>query len=226
MNKRSCCEIEEEMAALRTKIEELKELGNRFIPSTMTKIIRGEVMEFVAHLKHHYRMEMYKDSSIGPWNSCSRHFCHRKPFEVEAVSFYQKEDERDAIYGCKESGFFLHEICAQFQLPQEWNHSCHSEDPLSLYEVESGAPQKFQCHLCESNGSNFVYHCAICKFSIDLLCINLKPTKKLEVHAPENNHRHPLFIFEAPFVVDFRCSFCHSHIYGTVCLDSLQKHIA
>nr|XP_027084199.1 uncharacterized protein LOC113706485 isoform X2 [Coffea arabica] len=76
-----------------------------------TKIIRGEVMEFVAHLKHHYRMEMYKDSSIGPWNSCSCHFCHRKPFEVEAVSLYQKEDERDAIYGFSFMKFVLNFNC-------------------------------------------------------------------------------------------------------------------
>lgn len=96
----------------------------------------------------------------------------------------------DTIYVCLQCKFMLHEACTKF--PYKIRHIFHPQHPLVLTKAgtayEIGSLEL--CTACRADFNGFTYHCAACKFSLDMNCVLLRPIVKFKLH------QHPLAFFK------------------------------
>ncbi|KAF8075653.1 hypothetical protein N665_1073s0001, partial [Sinapis alba] len=85
----------------------------------------------------------------------------------------------DDGYFCPRCRLMVHESCVFIFDSPEITHPCHVRHPLKL--LTDGAPGYTdpECHLCGSNTRSFLYHCKICKFSLDMDCAIRDPLQCL-----------------------------------------------
>ncbi|CAH8272658.1 unnamed protein product [Arabidopsis lyrata] len=95
-------------------------------------------------------------------------------------------------YFCPRCKLMVHDKCVSvFDLP-EITHPFHVRHPLKL--LTEGAPDyiDLECHVCGRDTESFLYHCDICKFNLDMVCVveyhrqhTVTPValSKLTVHA-------------------------------------------
>uniref|UniRef100_A0A2N9ER94 DC1 domain-containing protein n=1 Tax=Fagus sylvatica TaxID=28930 RepID=A0A2N9ER94_FAGSY len=77
--------------------------------------------------------------------------------------------------------------------PIHWEHLLFSTKPHHNGKTCT-------CNGCESPCKWFVYHCALCKFDLDIKCVSLPLTIKTEIHE------HPLNLFGKKILMT--CDFC------------------
>lgn len=94
--------------------------------------------------------------------------------------------------------------------PDDISHPCHPNHPLKL--LFNGPPNysNGKCHLCQQKLGDFVYHCSLCDFSMDMKCANKSPP--LTVDAAKC-HEHPLTLIARP--ISFTCDACGTRDEGS-----------
>ncbi|KAK3011164.1 hypothetical protein RJ639_013012 [Escallonia herrerae] len=115
----------------------------------------------------------------------------------------------NSYYRCSQIScdFFLHTICTE--LPDEVQHPCHPEHPLSFHPKSSAESLSiFACNLCSTYSNGFRYRCELCNYDLDLRCASLPDTIEHEAH------RHSL----VPATSGIHCSACREYcsfvVYG------------
>jgi hypothetical protein len=122
------------------------------------------------------------------------HFSHDHPLIFNKVSkghFWCDgcgEEIKDSRYSCSKCNFDLHKSCAE--LPLELQHPIHSEHPLILHKTPPYKGKTCTCQGCTSPCKWFVYHCALCKFDLDIKCVSLPLTIKTEIHEHPLTHHN------------------------------------
>ncbi|XP_024006873.1 uncharacterized protein LOC18013065 [Eutrema salsugineum] len=107
-------------------------------------------------------------------------------------------------YCCPRCWLMVHEKCVSVFDSPEITHSCHARHSLKL--LTEGAPDytDLKCHLCGKKTGNFLYHCDICKFNMDMACAIRRPLpvtlSSLKVHE------HTLKLI--PRLISFVCDAC------------------
>ncbi|XP_024006869.1 uncharacterized protein LOC18012767 [Eutrema salsugineum] len=107
-------------------------------------------------------------------------------------------------YCCPRCWLMVHEKCVSVFDSPEITHSCHARHSLKL--LTEGAPDytDLKCHLCGKKTGNFLYHCDICKFNMDMACAIRSPLpvtlSNLKVHE------HTLKLI--PRLISFVCDAC------------------
>ncbi|KAL3497552.1 hypothetical protein ACH5RR_040284 [Cinchona calisaya] len=166
------------------------------------------------HFSHSHTLTLYvaetDTNRIPPgWELSKCHLCSR-----EAI---------DSIYGCKQCGLFIHDDCAK--LRQFLTHPFHPQHVLTLYQYDYHIPaanasssesekKLLSCSACGKTCSNFIYHCAECKFYLGDYCMQIKPQSTGICHQiPENSQPHSLFICDTPSTA-VNCSFCKKSLYN------------
>ncbi|XP_038690428.1 uncharacterized protein LOC119989151 [Tripterygium wilfordii] len=103
-----------------------------------------------------------------------------------------------SFYSCGECYFFLHKICAE--LPHTIKHPSHHKHPLILHPNSPYAPNQGYCDMCGLYILNFSYHCADCKFDIDIECIMLA---RCFIQPEIHKHHFTRWYRSDPFTCDF-----------------------
>ncbi|CAK9144779.1 unnamed protein product [Ilex paraguariensis] len=101
-------------------------------------------------------------------------------------------------------------------LTEEIQHKSHPNHPLVLLPTPPyKADGAFTCNACFKTGTDFVYHCSICKFDLHVDCATLPETMN------RKDHEHPLkVLFSSPCKngeegkenLIFACDVCHSSV--------------
>lgn len=110
----------------------------------------------------------------------------------------------DDGYFCPRCRLMVHEDCVFVFDSPEITHPCHVRHSLKL--LTDGAPGYTdpECHLCGNNTKNFLYHCKICKFSLDMDCaIRDPPPVAL---SSMKVHEHTIRLM--PRLISFACDAC------------------
>ncbi|CAF2300540.1 unnamed protein product [Brassica napus] len=109
------------------------------------------------------------------------------------------------LYECSVSKRKWHPSCVPSS-PESINHPCHSSHPLEL--CLQGPPNyaNKKCSLCQQKLSNFIYHCKLCDFSVDINCAKNPPP--VTVDHPKC-HDHGLTLMGRD--VSFTCNACGTH---------------
>ena len=94
--------------------------------------------------------------------------CHRS-----AIPFFE------VFYGCFRCNIKWHPYCVP-RSTKNINHPCHPNHPLEVLLQGPPSYSDEKCSLCQRKLSNFVYHCKLCNFSIDMECGNRPPPHKVD----------------------------------------------
>ncbi|KAK9275454.1 hypothetical protein L1049_022721 [Liquidambar formosana] len=106
-------------------------------------------------------------------------------------------------YGCTQCKYFIHKSCAE--LPRQIQyHPLHPLHPLTLYPSNPYESTICRCHACLHTTDGFAFHCAACKFDLDVDCAFLVPTVKYEGHS------HLLALVEKMHHPNRKCKACYS----------------
>ncbi|CAH2045174.1 unnamed protein product [Thlaspi arvense] len=111
---------------------------------------------------------------------------------------------------CPRCRLMVHEKCASLFESPEITHLLHTKHSLKL--LTQGPPDYTNpiCHVCGKHPGNFLYHCDICKFNVDMVCAieshqqhRLTPValSKMKVHD-----EHTLTLI--PRLISFICDAC------------------
>ncbi|TKY62532.1 protein-disulfide reductase [Spatholobus suberectus] len=87
------------------------------------------------------------------------------------------------VFCCDQCDYVVHKTCTE--LPRHMKHPLHPEHPLILL---STTPYEgdYVCDACRGLFKNFVYHCYLCNYDLDVSCASR--------WHPDDGHRHA-FIF-------------------------------
>ncbi|KAG7552396.1 DC1 [Arabidopsis thaliana x Arabidopsis arenosa] len=110
---------------------------------------------------------------------------------------------------CPRCKLMVHDKCVSVFDSLEITHPFHVRHPLKL--LTEGAPDYIdpECHVCGRDTESFLYHCDICKFNLDMVCVveyhrqhTVTPValSNLKVHA------HTLTLI--PRLIYFVCDAC------------------
>ncbi|KAK9275836.1 hypothetical protein L1049_023108 [Liquidambar formosana] len=118
-----------------------------------------------------------------------KHFSHQHP-----LTLFCKRGKGDTVhcsacllpvssgptYGCSRcKEFVLHKSCAE--LERQLQHPFHPQHPLNLF-TKSPYQSTCYCDACGNSCSGFVFHCADCRFDLDVGCASLVPAINYEGH--------------------------------------------
>ncbi|XVF57087.1 hypothetical protein PTKIN_Ptkin06aG0175800 [Pterospermum kingtungense] len=169
------------------------------------------------------------------------HFDHRHPLTFYEVikqnervvckaCCLQISDHQASAYACKSCGYYLHKTCSQ--LPYELLYSLHPHHSLKLFTTPTLL--KFGCSECrDCSDDGFAYACCLCRFKLDMKCINNSWVPKDEnQRLKEKEMRPPKFcLFNQTHELYFTnylksdknirygdCSFCQKDLVGS-CYD-------
>ncbi|XP_007029172.2 PREDICTED: uncharacterized protein LOC18599231 isoform X1 [Theobroma cacao] len=112
--------------------------------------------------------------------------------EEGACCFACEERVEGPCYCCSGCKFFLHKTCAELELSPEVSHPFHPPHPLILLP-KSPYSSSYLCDFCWGSFSGLVYHCASCKFDLDINCASIAGNFD-KVEYPF--HEHPLILIE------------------------------
>ncbi|CAE6127538.1 unnamed protein product [Arabidopsis arenosa] len=72
---------------------------------------------------------------------------------------------------CPRCKLMVHDKCVSVFDSPEITHPFHVRHPLKL--LTKGAPDYIdpECHVCGRDTESFLYHCDICKFNLDMVCV-------------------------------------------------------
>ncbi|KAG7644129.1 Zinc finger PHD-type [Arabidopsis suecica] len=138
-------------------------------------------------------------------------FWHEHPLYEKYRMFTCQECHRSAIpffevfYGCIRCNIKWHPYCVP-RSTKNINHPCHPNHPLEVLLQGPPSYSDEKCSLCQRKLSNFVYHCKLCNFSIDMECGNRPPPHKVD-HP--KCHEHALTLMGRE--VSFTCNACGTH---------------
>ena len=165
------------------------------------------------------------------------HFSHEHPLIFNKVSkghFWCDgcgEEIKDSHYSCSKCNFDLHKSCAE--LPCELQHPIHWEHPLILHKTPPYNGKTCTCKGCKSPCKWFVYHCALCKFDLDIKCVSLPLTIKTKFHEHALTHFGKKILFtcdfcgkegkNTPYLCGNNCGFWVHH--NCALLPRIVKHI-
>ena len=139
-----------------------------------------------------------------------KHPLYPTPWVRSCSGCYRENDCTKDGYRCYECKIFFHKECAESSL--EINHPSHPEHPLHL-----SIPEKFyeskNCKLCGKTLVNMFYHCPLCKFVVDTVCIKNPPPDVIE-HPKAHKHSLVHLINYYHGTCDF-CEekFCDRYLY-------------
>lgn len=107
-------------------------------------------------------------------------------------------------YFCARCWLMVHEKCASVFESTEITHSCHARHSLKL--LTEGAPgyTDLKCHICGKHTGNFLYHCDICKFNMDMYCAIQAPLPVSLSNLKVQDHILTL----VPRLISFVCDGC------------------
>ncbi|CAF1803317.1 unnamed protein product [Brassica oleracea var. botrytis] len=148
------------------------------------------VNECVDLFWHEHRL-CYKVGLIG--DGCEE--CHKSTGKLVAWN---------PLYECSVCKMKWHPSCVPSS-PENINHPCHSSHPLELRLLGPPNYADGKCSLCQQY-SNFIYHCKLCDFSVDMNCAKNPPP--VTVDHPKC-HEHGLTIMCRD--VSFTCNACGTH---------------
>ncbi|XP_047325179.1 uncharacterized protein LOC124928968 [Impatiens glandulifera] len=115
--------------------------------------------------------------------------------------------------------------CAK--LPPQISHPSHPQHPLSLLSRPPYASSSFTCDSCKNTGLHFVYHCADCKFDLDVLCASLLPSQGGggDDETTAGSHLgldgttlHSWNVYSRHEKFEVLCSACRSPIESQICV--------
>ncbi|CAH2045165.1 unnamed protein product [Thlaspi arvense] len=109
-------------------------------------------------------------------------------------------------YCCPLCWLVVHEECISvFDSPEITDHSYHARHSLKLLTEGAPAYTDLKCHICGRDTGNFLYHCDICKFNMDMVCATYTSLpmalSKMKVHD-----EHTLALI--PRLISFICDAC------------------
>ncbi|CAA7046580.1 unnamed protein product [Microthlaspi erraticum] len=112
-------------------------------------------------------------------------------------------------YCCPRCRMMVHEKCVSVFDSPEITHHFHAGHSLKL--LTQGAPEYTDatCHVCGKHVGNFLYHCDICKFNLDMVCVVQyhKHHKLIPVELSNMKvHEHTLTLI--PKLISFVCDAC------------------
>ncbi|XP_021283326.1 uncharacterized protein LOC110415887 [Herrania umbratica] len=131
-------------------------------------------------------------------------------------------------YSCESCNFWVHQDCAQQQLPVQITHALHSEHFLDL---SSHVSHDFICDKCVCTARGFKYSCKHCSFNVDYFCA-LKTNEEGRWrcrHKEQRSiikhfiHQHglSLFSYRKISILSYVCAWCQDLLSGRSygCLD-------
>ncbi|KAK2999280.1 hypothetical protein RJ639_023852 [Escallonia herrerae] len=125
--------------------------------------------------------------------------------DLKSTSSEQNEikvGESDEVMKFPVPDEFMNQINYFLQLPDEVQHPCHPQHPLSFHPKSSAESLSiFLCDLCNRRCNGFRYRCELCNFDLDLRCASVPDTIVHEAH------RHPL----VPATSGIHCSACKEY---------------
>ncbi|XVF84205.1 hypothetical protein PTKIN_Ptkin17bG0006800 [Pterospermum kingtungense] len=132
-------------------------------------------------------------------------------------------------YCCNRCKFYLHKNCAELELAPEISHHFHPQHLLTLLPKTPYSGGRCYCNFCGRGFWGFVYHCASCRFDLDINCALIQSS--LAENFPNCLHHHPLiFLKNHNDELKYDCHGCEKALSGPiyVCLDCrdfyLHKH--
>lgn len=99
------------------------------------------------------------------------------------------------VFCCDQCNYVLHKTCAE--LARHVKHPFHPQHPLILLST-SPYREQYICDACRGLFKNFVYHCYLCNYDLDVSCASL--------WHPNDGHRHEFISLENP--QSFVCYAC------------------
>ncbi|KAA8517093.1 hypothetical protein F0562_017386 [Nyssa sinensis] len=145
-----------------------------------------------------------------------QHFSHEHPLILREENEHDGEEVLQYCNGCLKkviSGpyyccsvscdYFLHKFCAE--LPREMKHPKHPEHPLTLLAKPPYHGGGCGCDVCHESWNSFVYHCSLCNFDVDVICVLLECRL-------EQCHEHPLIPLLRPVLS--LCDACNTEHEG------------
>ncbi|XVF84213.1 hypothetical protein PTKIN_Ptkin17bG0007600 [Pterospermum kingtungense] len=154
-----------------------------------------------------------------------QHFSHQHPLLfIQQLQSIASEDET-CCYGCgklvdgpssccNQCKFYLHKSCAELELAPEITHPFHPQHLLTLL-IKSPYSGRYECGFCCRGFEGFVYHCASCKFDLDINCAFIQSS--LAENFPNYLHHHPLiFVQNHNEEVQHDCAGCKQPLSGPI----------
>ncbi|KAK7378259.1 hypothetical protein VNO80_03697 [Phaseolus coccineus] len=99
------------------------------------------------------------------------------------------------VFSCDQCNYNLHKTCAE--MPRHVKHPFHPEHPLVLLST-SPYEGRYVCDSCRGIFQNFVYHCYICSYDLDVSCASQC--------NPDDGHKHEFMSVTNP--QSFVCYAC------------------
>ncbi|XP_019085258.1 PREDICTED: uncharacterized protein LOC104710572 isoform X2 [Camelina sativa] len=116
---------------------------------------------------------------------------------------------------CSDCEFTVHDKCVfVFSTPETFDNRSHAGHCLKL--LTTGAPDHTdpKCHICGKNTKRLLYHCSICKLSLDIDCMVDDMCARAHLNLPW--HPHPILMLD--FNCKMLCKVCgHADGYGYFC---------
>ncbi|XVF84211.1 hypothetical protein PTKIN_Ptkin17bG0007400 [Pterospermum kingtungense] len=135
-----------------------------------------------------------------------QHFSHQHPLLfIQEQRSIASEEEKARCSGCdelvegpsyrcsSECKFYLHKSCAELELTPEFSHPFHPQHLLTFLP-KSPYRGRYRCNFCRRGFWGFDYHCASCKFDLDINCALLESSPA--ENFPISLHNHPLIFLK------------------------------
>ncbi|KAJ0929401.1 putative chromatin regulator PHD family [Helianthus annuus] len=108
-------------------------------------------------------------------------------------------------YSCKSCDYSLHKFCAQ--LPNTiTNHPLHPDHTMVLKYSYGFC----RCIICNLKRENYLYHCEVCKYYIDIICFSMSEHK---INHPSHDHQLERMYGQKDVLLCVACGYKHEGVF-------------